>query len=219
MACPPVSGAGGLLMANGYSHTAARQQLRDTAEDLGLSADTSYDFYVTAFDTSGNESDPSNVVTVTTDASSGNTGDGTAPTIDRFDATEAGSPNPHANVTVDWAVSDTLDDGSAGNLSSVDVAVAATDGSSSATHPHAASGASASGSDSFEIKWGGGKTYDVTLTVTDRVVRNSLPLCRRKSLVSVLELPGVRRCAENSYARPYDAAGNSTSQSKQVTAA
>lgn len=122
---------------------------------------------MTAFDTSGNESDPSNVVTVKTDASSESTGDGTAPTIDRFDASEAGSPNPHANVTVDWAVSDTLDDGTAGNLSSVDVAVAATDGSYSDAHTHAVSGASASGSDSFEIKWGGGTDYDVTLTVTD----------------------------------------------------
>jgi len=36
MACPHVSGAGGQLMANGYSNTEARRQLQDTAEDLGL---------------------------------------------------------------------------------------------------------------------------------------------------------------------------------------
>jgi len=36
MACPHVSGAGAQLMANGYSNTDARQQLRDTAEDVGL---------------------------------------------------------------------------------------------------------------------------------------------------------------------------------------
>ncbi|PSP56341.1 serine protease [Halobacteriales archaeon QS_1_67_19] len=36
MACPHVSGAGGQLMSNGYSNTEARQQLRDTAEDIGL---------------------------------------------------------------------------------------------------------------------------------------------------------------------------------------
>jgi len=36
MACPHVSGAGGQLMANGYTNTEARQQLKDTAEDLGL---------------------------------------------------------------------------------------------------------------------------------------------------------------------------------------
>lgn len=36
MACPHVSGAGGQLMANGYSNTEARQRLQDTAEDIGL---------------------------------------------------------------------------------------------------------------------------------------------------------------------------------------
>ncbi|UTF52015.1 S8 family peptidase [Natronosalvus rutilus] len=37
MACPHVAGAGGQLMANGYTNTEARQQLKDTAEDIGLS--------------------------------------------------------------------------------------------------------------------------------------------------------------------------------------
>ncbi len=36
MACPHVSGAGAQLMANGYTNTEARQQLKDTAEDIGL---------------------------------------------------------------------------------------------------------------------------------------------------------------------------------------
>ncbi|MFW6017812.1 MAG: S8 family serine peptidase [Halapricum sp.] len=36
MSCPHVSGAGGQLMANGYTNTEARQQLRDRAEDIGL---------------------------------------------------------------------------------------------------------------------------------------------------------------------------------------
>jgi subtilisin len=36
MACPHVSGAGGQLMANGYTNTEARQQLQDSAEDIGL---------------------------------------------------------------------------------------------------------------------------------------------------------------------------------------
>ena len=39
MACPHVSGTGGQLMADGYTNTEARQQLTDTAEDLGLSSD------------------------------------------------------------------------------------------------------------------------------------------------------------------------------------
>jgi subtilisin len=37
MACPHVSGAGGLLMANGYTNTEARDQLDSTAENIGLS--------------------------------------------------------------------------------------------------------------------------------------------------------------------------------------
>ena len=36
MACPHVAGAGAQLMANGYTNTEARQQLKDTAEDIGL---------------------------------------------------------------------------------------------------------------------------------------------------------------------------------------
>ncbi|PSP80861.1 hypothetical protein BRC81_01640 [Halobacteriales archaeon QS_1_68_20] len=36
MACPHVSGAGGFLMANGYSNTQARDRLKSTAEDIGL---------------------------------------------------------------------------------------------------------------------------------------------------------------------------------------
>ncbi|WP_101296720.1 S8 family peptidase [Halegenticoccus soli] len=38
MACPHVSGVGGLLMAEGYANTEARQRMRDTAEDVGLSS-------------------------------------------------------------------------------------------------------------------------------------------------------------------------------------
>jgi subtilisin len=36
MACPHVSGAGGILMANGQSNTEARSTLQSTAEDIGL---------------------------------------------------------------------------------------------------------------------------------------------------------------------------------------
>ncbi|PSP74789.1 hypothetical protein BRC86_04700 [Halobacteriales archaeon QS_3_64_16] len=37
MACPHVSGVGGLLMAGDYTNTEARRRLRGTAEDIGLS--------------------------------------------------------------------------------------------------------------------------------------------------------------------------------------
>jgi subtilisin len=38
MACPQVAGAGATLMAQGYSHDQARQRLRNTADDIGLSS-------------------------------------------------------------------------------------------------------------------------------------------------------------------------------------
>ena len=39
MATPHVSGAAGQLMANGYTNSEARQQLKDTAEDIGLASE------------------------------------------------------------------------------------------------------------------------------------------------------------------------------------
>ena len=41
MACPHVAGAAGQLMANGYSNTEVRSQLKSTAEDIGLSSNDS----------------------------------------------------------------------------------------------------------------------------------------------------------------------------------
>ena len=41
MACPHVSGAGGQLMANGYTRGEARSQLKSTAEDVGLGSNES----------------------------------------------------------------------------------------------------------------------------------------------------------------------------------
>ncbi|WP_266077211.1 S8 family peptidase [Haladaptatus caseinilyticus] len=41
MACPHVAGAGGQLMAQGYSNSGARSQLKNTAEDIGLSSNES----------------------------------------------------------------------------------------------------------------------------------------------------------------------------------
>ncbi|WP_396610683.1 S8 family serine peptidase [Haloferax sp. S1W] len=191
MACPHVSGAGGLLMSTGLSNTDARSTLQSSAEDLGasgrdihygyglldveaavggsdddgstdttaptapsnlsspghtdttvdlswdassddgsgvdyytvyvdstawgtttetsetvtdLSAETSYDFYVTATDAAGNESSPSNTITVTTDAATS-----TAPTITSFEVTSGSPNNPHAEVDMSWQVSGSPD--------------------------------------------------------------------------------------------------------------
>jgi subtilisin len=85
-----------------------------------------------------------------------------APVVDAYTVTEAGSPNPHAEITADWSVSD-----GDGNLESVLVeAVDADTGTVADASNTTVSGSSASGSDSFKIK-GRGETYDVVLTVTD----------------------------------------------------
>ncbi|WP_436923363.1 S8 family serine peptidase [Halosimplex amylolyticum] len=248
MACPHVSGAGAQLMDNGYTNTEARQQLRDSAEDIGLasnesgaglldveaalgdsgggdtsvavstgsasnvgdtsatlsgslddlggassadcyfeyresgasswtatssqtrsstgsysqdvsglSSGTDYEFRAVA-DASDGDSDSGTSATFTT---SGGTGDN-APVVDSYSVTEAGSPNPHAEITADWAVSD-----ADGDLDSVVVEVFDPSGAVVDSATSNVSGSSASGSDSFKIKQGGGTTYDVTLTVTD----------------------------------------------------
>lgn len=88
----------------------------------------------------------------------------TPPTIERFDVTEAGKPNPHADISVDWAVAD-----AGGDLDGV--AIEVTEPATGAvldTRTDAASGASASGRDAFSYKHVDGVTFAVTLTVADR---------------------------------------------------
>lgn len=83
------------------------------------------------------------------------------PEVDRLRATEASPPNPHAELTVEWVVSD-----AGGNLESVEIDVfegrRAVDAE---TVP--VSGDAASGSTDFRIKKGAGSTYTVTLSVLD----------------------------------------------------
>ncbi|MFB6136106.1 MAG: S8 family serine peptidase [Halobacteriaceae archaeon] len=84
MACPHVSGAGGQLMANGYTNTEARSRLKNTAENVGLSSNESgaglLDVaaalgYDSSDDLGGGSTDPA--PTVTTDAPT-NVGDTSA---------------------------------------------------------------------------------------------------------------------------------------------
>jgi subtilisin len=114
---------------------------------------TSYTVELVVTDTDGTTTSETTAVSESEDSR----GDA-APVVDSYTVTEAGSPNPHAEITADWAVSDPD-----GDLSEVRVVVEET-GDSSTT---SVSGSSASGSDEFKIKHGGGSTYDVTLTVTD----------------------------------------------------
>jgi len=86
----------------------------------------------------------------------------TAPTIDSYTVTEAGSPNPHAEITADWQVSD-----ADGDLDTVVVEVFDSGGSLRDSARTDISGSSAAGSDQFKLKHAQGQQFDVTLTVTD----------------------------------------------------
>ncbi|WP_435157558.1 hypothetical protein [Haladaptatus sp. DFWS20] len=119
----------------------------------GLS--TTYDIYVTAVDSAGNESNALNTISVTTD--SGSTGS-TAPTIDSFSVTNV-SNGGWASFNVNWTVSD-----ADGDLSSVVVELRQNGVQTSKTI--GVSGSSASDNTNIRDRKGSG-SYDVVLTVTD----------------------------------------------------
>lgn len=79
MATPHVAGAGAQLMANGYTNTEARQQLGDTAEDLGLASNEQgsglLDVEAAVLDGSGGSNTAPSCTTV--DPSDGDTVSGT----------------------------------------------------------------------------------------------------------------------------------------------
>lgn len=126
------------------------------SEDItGLSSGTDYEFRALA-DASDGDSDVGTTKTFTT--SSGNQ----APTIDYYDVVEAGSPNPHAEITVDWNVGD-----ADGDLAQVEIAVYDDSGGIVDSSSHSVSGSDATGTDTFTIKHADGKTFDVTLAVSD----------------------------------------------------
>ncbi|PSQ49781.1 hypothetical protein BRD15_02860 [Halobacteriales archaeon SW_6_65_15] len=155
MATPHVSGAGGQLMANGYSNTEARSRLQNTAEDIGLASNEQGHGLLDAAAALGYDSSDD-----LGDGGGGDGGDGdTAPTIDTFEVTN-NSNGGWARFNVDWAVSD-----ADGDLSSVDLTLSQS-GSTVDSASNSVSGSSASGSDRLQDKKGSG-SYDVTLTVTD----------------------------------------------------
>lgn len=86
-----------------------------------------------------------------------------APVVEAFTVTEAGRPDPHADITAEWAVSD--DDG---DLASATVSVVDADTEEVLeTTTTTVSGASASGVDEFTIRHADGGTFDVVLAVED----------------------------------------------------
>lgn len=121
----------------------------------GLSSGTDYEYRAVA-EASDGDSDTGGLVTCTTTAADH------APAIEEFTVSESGSPNPHANISVDWLVSD-----EDGDLDTVTVTVADESGHTVESAETAVSGGRASGSESFKIKQGGGQDYEVTLAVRD----------------------------------------------------
>jgi subtilisin len=124
------------------------------ADVSGLDPNTTYN-YRAVFDADDGDSDTGEPVTFSTDQAN------VAPAVDGLSLSTADKPNPHAAVTVDWAVSD-----GDGNLDTVTVEVS--DGASTVDSARiAVSGSSASGTERFDIKRGGNTTYDVRVVVTD----------------------------------------------------
>lgn len=126
-----------------------------------LAADTEYEFRAVAAASDGDAATGSTQTFVTESAP-------VPPTIDQFDVSERGSPNPHAEISVDWQVSD-----ADGDLDAVEIVLTDESGRQVDSATSSVSGASASGSESFRIKQGGGTTYGCTITVTDAASQSS----------------------------------------------
>lgn len=129
---------------------------RFQATVTGLASGTAFDCRARAEASDGDASE-GDVVSFTTD------GGDSPPTVGRFDVSEAGSPNPHAEITADWRVGD--DDGDLDGVV-IDVTEDAS-GSVVDSRRRDASGTEATGTEKFKIKHADGGTFDVTLTVAD----------------------------------------------------
>lgn len=90
------------------------------------------------------------------------------PSVDSLSATEDNPRNPHAEITVDWQVSD-VD----GDLATVEVSVADSSGQVVRIDRTTVSGSTASGSLYEEVKHGGRQTYTVSVVVTDAAGQNA----------------------------------------------
>ena len=141
------------------SNTTSAQTLTATgafdASLSGLSSGTDYEFCAVA-NASDGDSETGSTSTFTTDSGA------SVPAIDNYTVIEAGSPNPHAEITADWAVSD-----ADGDLARVRVAIYDQSGSLVDAARTTVGGGRASGSNSWKLKHRNNKTFDVRVTVTD----------------------------------------------------
>jgi len=128
-----------------------------SADVDSLSAGATYEFRATASASDG-ATDTGTTKQFTTPSST----DNAAPSIDNYEVSEAGSPNPHIKITADWSVSD-----ADGNIDTVVVRVKGTDDTLADASVTDISGDSASGSETIEVRHVDGETFVVTLTVID----------------------------------------------------
>lgn len=126
-----------------------------SADISGLSNGTDYEYRAVAAASDG-DTGTGRAVAFATD------GGNTAPLIDSYSVTEAGSPDPHCEITAEWSVSD-----ADGDLEAVGIEVVDAAGSVVMESTTSVSGDSASGTDTLTLKHVRGQTFDVTVTVTD----------------------------------------------------
>lgn len=126
------------------------------ADITGLESDTEYEYRAVA-EASDGDADTGSSVTFATTATAD-----TPPTIDGYTVTEAGSPNPHAEITAEWTVSD-----ADGDLERVTVEVFDSGGTLEDSARTSVSESTASGTDEFQIKHVDGQTFDVAVTASD----------------------------------------------------
>ena len=156
MACPHVSGAGGQLMANGYTASEARSELKNSAEDIGLPDNEQGAGLLDVAGALGYDS---------SDDLDGSSGDDTRPSITIDSVEEVETSSPHAEFDVSWSASDDGD-----NLDSVSVQLRdATAGEFDDSDSEDVSGSSASGTNRLSAHKDdeSGNDYEVTANVRD----------------------------------------------------
>lgn len=152
--------AGGDL-PNATAAEAVSETGQFTAAVSGLDAETEYAFRaVVAGD--GDEVESETTTFTTPPVEGQEPGEGTSPSVDTFDVTEAGSRNAGADILVNWAVSD--DDA---DLQSVLVQVLDAPGTVVDATRRSVDGSEAYDVEYFRISGASGRSFNVQLTVTD----------------------------------------------------
>lgn len=120
----------------------------------GLDADTEYEYRAVV--RADDVTDRGAIATVTTDAVDHD------PIVTTLTGAEESTPNPHAELHVDWRVTD-----EDGDLTAVSTTIEDERGQLVATGDESIDGSSASGSIDEKVKQGAGEPYTVTLAVED----------------------------------------------------